>query len=464
MGLLLLLALGGMELAYLWAALAFLDVRAAGGQLHLVWVLPLYAVGVGTSWGLGGLRRPLRYPLAFTGLALAVLVSAYVHFYTSQPLLDPHWLGSLLASFNPVAAQELPAQGVMLAMGLVLVWRGWVLSRTRAGAAACMARFQFGAAIFLMVFLSASLMEMEARAWLPPLYVFMALSLGSLGLARAGGSRGWGPATRLWGGVLAATVLLVMVAGLVVAAWLTPEVLQWPLRAMKALGALLMAAVDWFMNLLPAPGPAPEMPAGMPQGDIAGAEDDVRLLLVMPEWLRRLLRGMLTVLMLGLLLAALASVSAQAWGRLRRGLAGEAEPLPGAFRADLLSWLRGIRRWVLRVLLHRGGMGGVGPLTSPRQVYRSLLRRSARAGWARLPAQTPTEYQAALATALPSGHDDLKAITGAYLRARYGLRPPIPEEGRQVWERWRRLRPLLKRRRLLGEPPTLNIGEGTVGK
>lgn len=447
------MALGGMEVCYLWAALALLNGWAASGQLHPLWLMPLYAVGAGLSWVLRRFRRPLRYPAAVAGTALALLLAIYVHFYTAQPLQDTAWLGSLLTAFNPVTAPGFPTQGVLLGMGLVLVWRGWVLAHTHPDTSGCLAQFQMGAAMFLLVFLAASQTGIAVEPWLPAVLVFIALSLWGLGLVRSREGKEWGADRSAWGGVLAATIALVLLAGGAVAVWLTPEVLQWPLRGLKALGALLMAIVDWLMGLLPAPEVS-EVPEGAPPMDVLAAEAEATRMFALPEWLRRLLRGGLVVLMLGLVLAAIASVSAQVWGRVRRGLAGDAEPIPGGFRADLLSWLRGLKARLLRAILRRGGAPPEGPLTTPRQIYRSLLRAGARAGWPRLPHQTPLEYRATLTTTLTTGHDDLTAITATYVQARYGLHclAPSPEEERQLSESWHRLRQLLKRSRLQRSP------------
>ena len=81
-----------------------------------------------------------------------------------------------------------------------------------------------------------------------------------------------------------------------------------------------------------------------------------------------------------------------------------------------------------------------------RYFYLSTLRRAARAGQPRRPAQTPLEYEAELDRALPELEPDLSGLTGAFMTARYSPQPVQPEEAQAAKSFWQRLKEALQRR------------------
>lgn len=99
----------------------------------------------------------------------------------------------------------------------------------------------------------------------------------------------------------------------------------------------------------------------------------------------------------------------------------------------------------------RPGLRRLAPSELVRYFYSSTLRRAARGGLGRRPADTPYEYGARLRERLPDAADDVDRLTEAYLAAAYAPRPTTPEEARGVRGAWERLR-----RRLRGGPPPSN--------
>jgi hypothetical protein len=71
--------------------------------------------------------------------------------------------------------------------------------------------------------------------------------------------------------------------------------------------------------------------------------------------------------------------------------------------------------------------------------YVGMLRRAARTGRARTPAQTPYEFGDVLSKRMRSNVDDLHALTEAYVEARYTAIVPTQERAAAVRAIWRRV-------------------------
>lgn len=87
---------------------------------------------------------------------------------------------------------------------------------------------------------------------------------------------------------------------------------------------------------------------------------------------------------------------------------------------------------------------GLSPADRIRYFYLRTVKRAGELGTARLPHQTPLEYEQILRRHWPQIETDLHALTTSFLHARYGL-PPVTEveaeRARRAWERIRRLWP-----------------------
>lgn len=168
----------------------------------------------------------------------------------------------------------------------------------------------------------------------------------------------------------------------------------------------------------------------------------------MPESVRRGLQSGWTILFLGLFLVALWRISSSIFSWLRRRLSGtggaEYEAMPGAFRADLLSWLKRIVRRLLgiRLLFPWGRKSGsiMPEAASVRELYRRFLRWAAAGGFPRRTSQTPHEYFHTLADLLPEVRQELAFITRQYVSARYGTVPQTEDELRQLRQSWHKVK------------------------
>ncbi len=82
---------------------------------------------------------------------------------------------------------------------------------------------------------------------------------------------------------------------------------------------------------------------------------------------------------------------------------------------------------------------------SVRQIYTRLLTLADKVGYPRSPHQTPVEYLGLLSEAMPDLRDDFRAITAAYLEARYGPLPASSPAVLSATNAWSRAEPEMMR-------------------
>ncbi len=125
---------------------------------------------------------------------------------------------------------------------------------------------------------------------------------------------------------------------------------------------------------------------------------------------------------------------------------GETELVSSSLFGGLARLLRRLRARIWRALLFLVTLGR-SPRPEPaleetvlsvRALYRSFLTWAEKHAFARERSQTPLEYLQALSLTLPAKGAELQVITAAYVKARYGRRPPGGEEfeaARQAWHK-----------------------------
>ena len=236
---------------------------------------------------------------------------------------------------------------------------------------------------------------------------------------------------------------LVLIVGFIISLLVTPDLLQLIVAALKWVWNVIMTIIEYLLSLLPeqqAPEVLPEMPA-MPA--MENPDEEFRLWRIPDTW-RSGIRIGWSVVMLGFLVFALWRISTAVFRWIRRKLAGTAgaefEPMPGAFRADLMNFLRRIFSKLLGIkrLFHRGDRAGQASpeINTVRQIYRQFLRWAAAAGFPRQIAQTPHEYLYALSGTMPEFRGDMTMITRHYVRTRYGAGRVTEDDLHQMRQSW----------------------------
>ncbi len=442
----------GMEGCWLYALVALLNNRVVDGRLSVLGILVLFPVAFIFNLLLGRLRWPRVCVLvvSWLGWVVGMLLMVKIQLLGGLPLSDSQWLLAIPRAVTGVLYAFGPELLILLVTAVI-----WWLSRrlvSRAGNfPTTVSEFQFGLIMLIITFMVASGLKTKLDSPVPIAITFFLLALLGMSVSHALAGTSWlsGLHQGHWSGLLLATIGVVLVLGLLIAWIVTPDLLQLLWAAIKTawgfIWSLIVKLLLFLASLFPQTEPAelPPMPV-MPETET----DDGFKLWTMPEWLKSTAGLLMTILWIGLVLAALWRISSDIFRWLRRKLAGmagaEFEPLPGAFKADLLGLLKRIfsRLLGLKLLfrLRKRRVALPPEVASVRQVYRQLLRWAAAGGYPRYLSQTPGEYRDRLAGLLPEAGDDLDLVTQHYMRVRYGAFLYTGDELKELGEAWHRLK------------------------
>jgi hypothetical protein len=430
----------GMEGCWLYALVALLNSRAVNGRLSVLGILVLLPIAFIFNLLLGRLRWPRACVtvVSWLGWVVGMLLMVKIQLFGGLPLSDPQWLLAISRAITGVLYAFRPELLVLL-MTAVIWWLSRRLASRVGSFPATVSEFQFGLIMLIIIFLVATGLKTKLDSPVPVAIIFFLLALLGMSVSHALVGTSWlsGLYQGHWSGLLLATIVVVLILGLLVAWIVTPDLLQLFWAAIKAawgfIWSLIVKLLLFIASLFPQAEPA-ELP---PMPVTPGAETDEGFKLwTMPEWLRSTAGLLMAVTWVGLVLAALWRISSDIFRWLRRKMAGmagaEFEPLPGAFKADLgLKLLFRLRK--RQVVLPP-------EVASVRQVYRQLLRWAAAGGYPRYLSQTPGEYRDRLTGLLPEAGDDLDLVTQHYMRARYGAFLYTGDELNELSEAWHRLK------------------------
>ncbi len=439
----------GTEGCWLYALVDLLNRKVADGSLATFWLLFLYPV----AFGFNRLLRRLQWPefclrtISWLAWLVATLLIVKAQLFAGLAWSDPAWLlaipralADLLYTFRP----EL----LILVSTVVLWWLGRHLAYITVNFTALVSRFQFGLVMLVITFLVNSQLKLEISNSVTVTLVFFLFALTGISISHALEGTGWlsGLYQGHWSGLLLVSIGVIILLGLLIGSVITTDLLQIVVDGLKWLWGLIMKLVALIISLLPEPEPSGLPPPVPATPDMEPAEWS--RIWHMPESVRRGLQSGWTILFLGLFLVALWRISSSIFSWLRRRLSGtggaEYEAMPGAFRADLLSWLKRIVRRLLgiRLLFPWGRKSGsiMPEAASVRELYRRFLRWAAAGGFPRRTSQTPHEYFHTLADLLPEVRQELAFITRQYVSARYGTVPQTEDELRQLRQSWHKVK------------------------
>lgn len=448
----------GMESCWLYALMTLLNKRVVDSRLSIPGILVLYPV----AFLFNTVLLRLKWPkvsimiISWLGWVVGMLLILKVELFGYLPLSDPQWLLSVPWSITEIIHTFRPELLILLSTG-VLWWLGWWLARRVCNFAAMVSEFQFGLIMLVIILFVIIPLQVTLDNAVPTVLSFSLFALLGISVAHASEGASWlsGLHRGHWSGLLLISIALIILVGLLISVVVTPDLVQTMWDAAKwivvQIYRLMLSVMKLIARLFPEQA---ELPTG-PEGSEAEVEKKINMfdMIHAPEWLKKALLFSWYALLLGLVLAALWSVSSDIFRWLRRRLTGmagvEFEPLPGAFKADFLSLLKRILSKFLRLKLPfrlRAKKGIVSPaVASVRQIYRQLLRWAAASGYPRLVSQTPHEYFSTLVSLLPEAKGDLDLVTQQYVRARYGASTPTGDELyelNQAWQRLKQTRPM----------------------
>ncbi len=487
-------SLTGIKLPRLrpWRELAIFSMLL----MELSWVVPwyraltpaTYAVSSGRAFlVLGGMAlaaylliRFLNYirlrPDLRQWVMLALLVASIL--LGLKLLLFPHesvdfWelVRRPLESFSDFT-NLIPDEFLVSVVVLMAWWRGVGLARLKVGPIDVRSNFQLGFFMFLGFILINTLMTGES----PGLFIYTYLfgGLMAMGAARVsvlselrGGGRN--PFDRRWlGGILAATTGMLGLSALVVSLAVGEDAL------FKGLSLLVWGVFILFVLLLATPlillvifvlqWIANNTGAIVSESlnnvirnlqelvsNMAGLAENAfefleRLgLFRFLDWLLPILKPFTLWIILALIAGIVILIVRL---RMRIRLAAELdEDRQWIDRGGLLGLLAQALQDRLRELAENlAGMMNLGQrrrlraAARIRRIYAELMDLSDELGQPRQAAQTPLEYLPTLEGLFPASHGDLRSITRAYLRVRYGELPETRQEVEAVEVAWRRVR------------------------
>lgn len=436
-------AIMGMEGCALYVLLILLNEKVASGRLAIYQFLLTYPLVFAFNLIFKHLKWPgvIIYPVNLLAWAVVMLLMLKAQLYADLSLSNPAWLLALPQAIANIL-YDFPPPLLLFLVSVLTWWLGWHLAHIRISFAMALGEFQFGLAVMLVVFFAVSELGVPMDNAITVILVFFIFALLGMSVAHAREDTGWLSGLRgHWPGLLLLSIGLVLVLGLVVGSVMTPDLLQVIVAAAAWVWDQVMGLLEYLVSLLPPPGPVETIP-GLNQ--TAGEPKEGGIDWAIPEPLRRGLRLGWTIVVLGLVLLVLWRVSLQISAWMRRRLAnmagGEVESMPGAFRADILGFLKRILSKLLRLRpVRRQAKAGPPEIASVRHLYRQVLQWAASYGWRRPAFQTPYEYLLTLERLLPACADDFRLITRHYVNVRYGLLVPSPEEMSRLKQSWHQI-------------------------
>jgi len=405
------------------------------------------------SFGFNKLLQQLRWPeislrtISWLAWVVAMLLMVKFQLFSDLRLSDSAWLLALPQAITELLYTFKP-ELLILVSSAVLWWLGRRVSYLKINFTIAVSEFQFGLVILAITFFVTSQLEASLAYSIPVSLTFFLFNLFGMAIAHTQEGTSWlsGVYQKHWSGLLLVSISIILIVGLIIGSVVTTDLLQLILVALKWIWGLIVKVIAFLASLLPEPEMA-EPPSIMPMPEIQPSEES-KFSWALPESVRRGLRLGYGVVVAVVCVLALWRISSQIFRWLRRRLSSmagaEVEPLPGAFKADLLSLLKRIllklRRLRLPFRLRKTDRLIPVEIASVREIYRQFLRWAAAGGYPRQRSETPYEYLVSLADSIPEARSDLNFITQQYVNTRYGSLMPTGNELHQLRQSWHNIK------------------------
>jgi hypothetical protein len=459
--------------------------------MDINWILPLFQSLTKT----GAEQETLRAGLILGGILIAAYVIARLlfllklnavfrqtililtlvaaSFFVIKNFLYPHQQMGPSAVFERMSADFadpvviLPAELMLLIVTAFIWWRGVQLAHIWLGPATARRSFRWGTIMLLVVaFLQ---VESGLQALVPHLALFMFSALVAIGAARTASlsqMRGADqePLTFHWlAGMLALAVGMVAVAA-TVAVFLAGEpsglismLVLWIVRIVLAVililvSPIMLAMIFLFTWLTTLVNDSPVLQAMQEElveivktladffYTVGGFLRDLWITLPSIPWVKPVILWGLVGLTLFLLFRRFGLKWRLPFVSRFVSPAHEVEPLETDMMASLRAWL-GRRADDLSQRLTRFSLNSkLMAAARIRRIYAQLMALAAELDSPRRTWQTPLEFMVTLHGLFPEHSDELVAVTGAYVRVRYGELPESRAELTHVESAWKALK------------------------
>ena len=366
---------------------------------------------------------------------------------------------------NPLVL--LPAELMLVLLAALLWWRGVQLANRWLGPGSARRSFRLGMVMLLVV--AFIRVDIGLENLLPHLALFTFSGLVAVGAARAASLsqlRGANqePLTMNWlagmlaiavGTVGAAAAFAVFLSGqlsgwiLTMVLWAVRLTLAAMLIVVSPILLVVLLAFTWLSSLI---DDSPVLQA-MQEELVEVVQNLADILFTVGGFLRDIWLALPSIpwikpLMLWTFIALVLIVMIRRFGVrwripfLAKGgfYPSESETLPSDLLASMKNWLeQGVQQ--IGQQLTRLGVGGkLVAAARIRRIYLQLMTLSAELGAPRLEWQTPLEFMVTLHGLFPDHGDALVAVTGAYVRVRYGELPESHTELTRVEKAWKELK------------------------
>jgi hypothetical protein len=365
-----------------------------------------------------------------------------VQLFRGTGFTDPGWLLAIPDAFLRIFNSFEPALLILLC-SIPLWWLGRRLSSIKPVFGTALIEFQLGLIILSLVFFVSYMLSLDQSISIPVALIFFSLALIGLSITHSQSNSGWFNSQKSghWSVMLLVSIVLILFTGILVSIIVTPELLQLFLNIIKWIWGLIERVLDFFANLFPQNSTGTPVPVD-PAPGMQGQEEELKFSL--PQWLTSGLRLGWNILVIGFIIVVVWRLGTQLLGWMQRrgsNSGGERESLKGAFKLDILNWIKRILTKLFHIKFGTSAKNkfkNIPPeIASIRQLYSQLLRWSAQKGHPRQISQTPDEFRFMLSKVIPEKETELDYITGEYMRSRYGSSIPSEEELQQLKQKLR---------------------------
>jgi hypothetical protein len=408
------------------------------------------------------LKIQIRRAVTLILIVLSIYIGLKLLLFETNPLSFAELFNRPFRAFSDVRGL-IPDEFLVIVVVLVVYWRGLALAAKYIDPMSVRQNFYLGLGMFVAYIMVNTLVTGETPGAM--LYTFFVSALISMAAARIftitqlrGGARN--PFDFRWFmGVLIITLVVVGLAGFL--AWLVSD----RTSIISGIGGLAMGIFGVLMLVLISPVIfiVERLSSSMPQasgavqsmmnvledlrntfGSIANNLFELFNIPSLLNWMQLLKPILLWGFVIAIFLAIVFSISRWLMNERssdldeREGLIERGDVL-GMLRKAIQDRLDGLGQSLRNRTNLRAGQRWLAA-AKIRRIYSHMMELANQLGVPRPPASTPLEFQPVLEDLLPDGREEVRVITAAYLRVRYGELPETNQEINQVENAWDHIR------------------------
>ncbi|OPY86008.1 MAG: hypothetical protein A4E71_01786 [Smithella sp. PtaU1.Bin162] len=438
--------LSALQVSWLFCGADLLFSYALGGKISVWNIVPVYFASLLLNVAAVHTLRFLVGRVILNCLAVAFLFVAVWPFNLAVPLISS---AHIMTGGAP---------DIFLGLSVIIVtaiywYQGLRLASMAVGFEQCLAEFQFGFLMFLVIFFFHAVAGVD-KNYFAPVIIFFVCGLISLFFSRRerlASTEGFSVVIDL---AALICVGLTVISGLSLAVIFNPalaaklylagkSVLNFILNLIMQVMRFLAGFFSGSDAVLPPPPPsAPKTP-----GDPAVIANLFNIPPAVRKWLQMLVGG----LFISMIAAALWSVSRQIAESIRRrkkGIPADVHKLNSSYLKNIFVLIKNSAAAFMRKMqwLYIRRRGRHNDSLTMKFVYGQILRWAAMSGCRKKVSATPAELYPQLSFWLPEAAAEIGFITEQFVQVRYGEIRLTEDTRKQVWESYKKIK---QRKKLL---------------